>query len=80
MLIPLQKWLYIGNDKVLCPYLKVVYSLAISRSACVYLLVMHRYHFFPNDPIPIHLRPEMADTDTLPHRHFSQESASDLAY
>ena len=39
-------------------------------------------------PIPLfHYRSDtdtfeagMADTDTMPHRHFSQEPASDLAY
>ena len=39
--------------------------------------MMHRYRFFTTDLI--NLRPEMADTDTLPHRHFSQETASDLS-
>ena len=36
------------------------------RRTLVSPLVMHRYHFFTTDPIPIHLRPEMADTDPIP--------------
>ena len=50
------------------------------RGLHVLQLVMHQYHFFTTDLIPIHLRPEMADTDTLPRRHLSQKTASDLAY
>ena len=38
-------------------------------SRLYFRLVMHRYHFFTTDPIPIHLRSEMADTDTFEARN-----------
>ena len=74
--LTVRMFIYLHVCVGVCTHLRVYMCRmrAHAFSMCMYILIIHQSHFFTTDPIPIveiHLRTEMANTDTLPHLHFS---------